>query len=373
MKRIVLLYNNAGGGHKSAALSIAQGIREIAGDSFEISLANAFDRLPFPFDTAEKDYPRLVNYGRPLYSSIFKATNGRRRVVALRKAFEPITDEMAASIVKEHPADLYISCHPVYNQYMPAKIRELGSPAKYVNVVTDLVTGHLFHYASDVDLCIVPTDASREKAIEAGLAPEKVVVCGQPVWPGFEQRMGNRDETRKALGLSNDLPVVLLIGGGEGMGRIEITARELAFSSLPIQLVVVCGKNKSLKRNIDFINPRVPIMRALGFVNFMPELMGASDILVTKAGPGTISEGFIAGLPILMFDAVPGQEEGNVSYVVNNGAGAWCPNPFLVTRQLKQWLADEEGLAKMKAASLSLARPNSAIDIAKTAISFLER
>lgn len=128
MKRIVLLYNNAGGGHKSAALAIAQGIREVAGGKFDISLANAFDRLPFPFDTAEKDYPRLVNYGRPFYSFTFKATNGRRRVVALRKAFEPITDEMAASIVSEHPADLYISCHPVYNQYMPEKFGRWGRP-----------------------------------------------------------------------------------------------------------------------------------------------------------------------------------------------------------------------------------------------------
>jgi len=373
MKRIVLLYNNAGGGHKSAALAIAQGIREVAGGKFDISLANAFDRLPFPFDTAEKDYPRLVNYGRPFYSFTFKATNGRRRVVALRKAFEPITDEMAASIVSEHPADLYISCHPVYNQYMPEKIREMGSPAKYMNVVTDLVTGHLFHYSPKVELCIVPTEGSREKAIEALVPPEKILVCGQPVWPDFQRRMGNREETRQALGLSNDLPVVLLMGGGEGMGRIGITAREIAFSGLPIQLVIVCGKNTSLKRDLEFINPRVAAMRVLGFVNTMPELMGAADILVTKAGPGTICEGFIAGLPILLFDAVPGQEEGNVDYVVDNGAGAWCPNPFLVTRQLKHWLADEAVMAQMKAAALRLARPNSTIDIAKAAIALISK
>lgn len=75
--------------------------------------------------------------------------------------------------------------------------------------------------------------------------------------PDFQRRMGNREETRKALGLSNDSPLVLLMGGGEGMGRIGITAREIAFSSLPIQLVVVCGKNHRLKRDLDFINPRV--------------------------------------------------------------------------------------------------------------------
>lgn len=369
--RVVILYANTGGGHRSAAQAIEQGLRRVCAEDCDVSLVNAFSKLRFPWDTVERDYPYWVNYGRMLYSVSFKSTNGRRRVLALRRMGELITDPMAEAIVREHPADVYISCHPVYNHYVPRKAHELGVPAKYVNVVTDLVTGHLFHYAAEVDLCIVPTAEAADIAIENGMPPAKVAVIGQPVWPDFQHRMGNRAETLKSLGLAADLPVVLMMGGGEGMGRIGITAREIAFSDLPVQFVIVCGRNTNLMTDLEFINPRVPAMRVLGFVSNVPELMGAADVLVTKAGPSTICEGFIAGLPILLYDAIPGQEEGNVEYVVRHGAGAYIPNPFAVPKQIRNWLSSPDDMRRMQTASHGLARPNSALDIARAAIATL--
>ena len=67
--------------------------------------------------------------------------------------------------------------------------------------------------------------------------------------------------------------------------------------------------------------------------------MQASDVLITKAGPGTISEAFISGLPLILFSKMPGQEDGNVSYVVENGAGVWAPEPHQTVAELKYWLA----------------------------------
>jgi 1,2-diacylglycerol 3-beta-galactosyltransferase len=253
---------------------------------------------------------------------------------------------------------------------MVPAIKRMGIKAKFINVVTDLVSGHIAHYVPDVDHCIVPTEECRLEAIENLVPSEKISVVGQPVWPDFRQRMGNRAATRAALGLSDDLPVVLLMGGGDGMGRLGITGQEVAFSGLPLQLVVVCGRNQTVQREMEYINPRVP-MKVLGFVNNIPELMGASDILITKAGPGTIAEAFIAGLPILLYDAIPGQEEGNVDYVVNQGAGAWCPFlPYAVTKQVKLLITDSERMNRMRAASARLAKPDSAFEIAKIVARF---
>lgn len=366
MKRIVMFYADAGGGHRSAADAISAALRTLYGERYTISYVNGFRRLPPLLRYADTDYPMWVNYGRSLYALSFHASNGRRRVAAIRKAFETISDPVADDIVLNDPADVYVSCHPIYNGAIPQAIKRVGSSAKFINVVTDLVTGHVAHYVPDVDLCIVPTDEAREEAIENLVPPEKIIVTGQPVWPNFRQRMGNRAVTRQQLGLNETLPVVLLIGGGDGMGRLGITGREIAFSGLPIQLVVVCGRNQSVRRDLEFVNPRVPAMRVLGFVNNIPELMGAADVLVTKAGPGTIAEAFIAGLPIILYDAVPGQEEGNVNYVVNRGAGAWCPVlPSAVVKQLKLLLADPQRLAAMRKASANLAKPDSAFAIAR--------
>ena len=366
MKRIVMFYADAGGGHRSAADAISSALRKLYGERYQISYVNGFRRLPRLIRYADTDYPSWVNYARGLYALSFHASNGRRRVALIRKAFETISDPVAADIVLNEPADVYVSCHPIYNGAIPQAIKRLGSTAKFINVVTDLVTGHVAHYVPDVDLCIVPTEEAREEAIENLVPPEKIVITGQPVWPDFRTRMGNRKATRQQLGLDDSKPVVLLIGGGDGMGRLGVTGREIAFSGLPIQLVVVCGRNQAVKRDLEFINPRVSAMRVLGFVNNIPELMGAADILVTKAGPGTIAEAFIAGLPIVLYDAVPGQEEGNVHYVVNRGAGAWCPVlPSAVVKQLKLLVANPQRIAAMRQASISLAKPDSALDIAQ--------
>lgn len=231
----------------------------------------------------------------------------------------------------------------LFNHAVPQALRRHQLNARYIHVVTDLVTGHAAHYAADVDHLIVPTEEARAEAIKNLVPPEKITITGQPIAPDFAQRAEQGGPPlRRALGLDERM-VVLLIGGGDGMGRLEVTARQIALSDLPLQLLVVCGRNQTVKENLEFLNPRLP-MRVFGFVNNIPELMGASDVVVTKAGPGTICEAFAAQRPIILYDAVPGQEEGNVDYVVNNGAGAWCPTPWAVLRQLKQWLAHPEVL-----------------------------
>ncbi len=312
-----------------------------------------------------------VNHARVLYAIGFHATNNRRRIVALRSVIDPLSEKTADTIVERWPADIYVSCHLLFAQSIPAALKRLGSHAKFVHVVTDLVSGHAAHYATDVDHIIVPTAESRRDAIRNYVPRNKITITGQPVSPDFQARLGNRADIRSRMQLDDERLTVLLIGGGDGMGRLEVTARQLALSGLPIELIVVCGRNTMVKENLEFLNPRVP-MHLLGFVDNIPELMGASDILVTKAGPGTICEAFIATLPIILYDAVPGQEEGNVDYVVESGAGAWCPTPWSVLKQLRTWLSEPNTLHLAQQASASLARPDSALDIARVIGRILE-
>ncbi len=371
--KVVLLYGDTGGGHRSAAQAIAQALHLRYPERFETELVNGLRYAPFFVNAFTETYPMWVNYARVLYALGFHATNDRRRILALRNVLDPLSEKSADAIVENNPADLYISCHPLFAQSVPGALRRLRSAAPIVHVVTDLVSGHVAHYTPEVDHLIVPTEEARQQAIRNLVPPEKISVCGQPVAPDFAERCQKRAETRAALGLDDALVTVLVIGGGDGMGRLEITARYLALSGLPIQLLVVCGRNQTVKENLEFLNPRVPAMKVFGFVNNIPELMGASDILVTKAGPGTICEAFIAGLPIILYDAVPGQEDGNVDYVVKNGAGAWCPFPWAVVRQVKEWLSAPQVLAQVREASRRLAQPDSALRIAEVAVGVWER
>lgn len=370
-KRIVLMYGDTGGGHRSAAQAIAQGIHMTCGDAYDVALANGLSNMPTFISAFTDTYPMWVSHARMLYALGFHASNNRRRIIALRSVLDPLSEKTAESVVENHPADVYVSCHVLFNQSIPGALKRLGRQTPFIHVVTDLVSGHVAHYVTDADFLCVPTEQSQKEAIRNFMPRSKIAVTGQPVAPDFQTRMGNRDETRRALGLQDDRLTVLLIGGGDGMGRLEVTARQLALSGLPIQLIVVCGRNQTVKENLEFMNPRVPT-RILGFVNNIPELMGAADVLVTKAGPGTICEAFIASLPMILYDAVPGQEEGNVDYVVDSGAGAWCPTPWAVLRQLKGWLANPDRLHMARQASGRLAKPNSVLDIAKIIARFAE-
>lgn len=367
-KRIALLFGDTGGGHRSAAQAIAQGLRIVHGDEFDVELVNGLENLPPIVSAFTETYPLWVNHARVLYAIGFHASNDRKLVNALRSVFEPLSDPAADALVQDHPADLYISCHPLFNDAIPPALRRIHRRARYIHVVTDLVSGHVAHYSTNLDHLIVPTDKSRREAIKNGVPSGKITMTGQPVSPDFCHRLGQREKMRGELGLDDRL-TVLLMGGGDGMGRLEATARQIALTDMPVQLLVVCGRNTTVKENLESLNPRIP-MKVFGFVNNVPELMGAADVLVTKAGPGTICEAFIAGLPIVLYDAVPGQEEGNVDYVVETGAGAWCPTPRLVVNQLKEWIMRPPALEWARRASISLARPNSAIDIAKAVARF---
>ena len=362
-KRIVLLYGNAGGGHRSAAEAIALGLYKVYGNAAQTSLVDGLHNAPFLVKELVETYPQLVNQARSIYALGFHAINDKRRLSALRVALEPLTEPRVEDLLLNNPADIYVSCHPLFNSAVPNALRRLGKRGCFIHVVTDLVSGHVMHYDESADFLIVPTEQARQDAIANHVSETKIAVAGQPVLPDFQARASKGAQTRQSLGL-DERPVLLLVGGGDGMGRLEQIAREVMLSKLPIQLLVVCGRNQELREHLEFVNARIPT-RIFGFVKNMPELMGASDILATKAGPSTICEGFIAGLPIMLYDAVPGQEEGNIDYVVGNGAGAWCPSPHLFKKQLRYWIDHPRDFRVTKMLSTRLARPNASLDIAK--------
>ena len=155
---------------------------------------------------------------------------------------------------------------------------------------------------------------------------EKLRVVGLPVAARFCQPPGDRRRLRADLGWPEDRPVVLAVGGGEGMGPLFETARAVARSGLQAALAIVSGRNAALQRRLEQVEWEIPTW-VYGFEQRMPEMMQAATILVTKAGPSTIAEAANAGLPLVLYSCLPGQEEGNVEYVVTGGLGRWAPGP----------------------------------------------
>ena len=219
----------------------------------------------------------------------------------------------------------------------------------------------------------MPTETARLRALREGVTPSRVEVVGQPVHPRFKPFQGDRPALRRSLGLVPDRVAILIVGGGEGMGKVYETARAIATSGLPVQLVVVAGRNRELKARLETVHWEVPTI-ITGFVRNMPDWMAAADLIVTKAGPGTISEALIAGLPILLFGYIPGQEASNVTWVTEQGVGGAAFTPQAVVAQLREWLAPgSDALAEMTQRALTLARPNAAHDLGGRLLLWAER
>jgi 1,2-diacylglycerol 3-beta-galactosyltransferase len=232
-------------------------------------------------------------------------------------------------------------------------------------VVTDLVTTHALWFNPRADLCIVPTESARARALRYGMQSEQVKVIGLPVANRFCHEPSDRGTIRARLGWPQDRPIIVLVGGGEGMGPLEGIASAISEARLQAGLVIITGRNGKLRERLSARTWPMPTFID-GFVREMPDYMSAADILVTKAGPGTISEALNAGLPLILYSRLPGQEEGNVTYVVEEGAGVWAPHPDLIVSVLQNWIEHPEQRAKAAAACRRLARPQAARQIART-------
>jgi 1,2-diacylglycerol 3-beta-galactosyltransferase len=163
-------------------------------------------------------------------------------------------------------------------------------------------------------------------------------VVGLPVADRYCQPLGRKSTLRKKLGWPSSKPIVLLMGGGEGMGPLAKTAQAIDASGLDVVQVIVCGRNQRLKAKLEACKWENPTL-IYGFTRDMPNFMRASDVIVTKAGPGTIAEALNAQLPIILYAKLPGQEDGNVTFVQEEGAGVWAPKPQEIVRTLTRWIS----------------------------------
>jgi len=360
--RILFLFSDTGGGHRSAAEAIIEAINHNYGDRVLVEMVDFFkEHAPPPLDRVPEFYPQMVRVPQA-WGWGYRISNGHRRSRLITDTLWPYVQFSARELVRKHPSDLIVSVHPLVTAPILKALGKNHPP--FITVVTDLVTTHALWYHRRVSLCLVPTEAAEIRALQFGLRPEQVKVVGLPVAERFCRPPGDREILREKLGWPQDLPVVILVGGGDGLGPIKKTAQAIASLGLRLALVIITGRNQDLKKTLEAIRWPMPTF-IYGFVREMPDYMRAADILVTKAGPGTISEALNAGLPMILYSRLPGQEDGNVAFVVSEGAGVWAPSAELIASALSNWIHHPEKREKAAAESRRLAYPQAAQTIAQ--------
>lgn len=360
--KILFLFSDTGGGHRSASEAIIEALHLAYPNQFETEMIDIFrEYAPLPLNYAPEIYPKLSKMPK-MWGIGYKASDGLRQTKMIYKALMPYVRLSLQRLLYDHPCDLIVSVHQLVNIPL-VNVKEIDYP-RFVTVVTDLVSTHVAWYADGADFIIVPTIMAAEKAISLGVTPEKVKVIGQPIAEKYTLPPQDEDALREKFGWKKNTPTILMVGGGEGMGPLAEHAFAINRAKLDVQLVIIAGRNEELKQHLESQAWNMPV-KVYGFVQEMPEFMHASTVLITKAGPGTISEAFIAGLPLILYSKMPGQEDGNVTYVVEKGAGVWAPEPSIVVGTLTDWLAHPEKMKMISENAKKLANPKATRLIAK--------
>lgn len=358
--------SDTGGGHRAAAHAIEEAIQYLYPNMFDILIEDIWrGHTPWPINKIPNSYAWLTGPGLLVWKFMWSSSALLKAHKLILPSISPVLERKAVRYLKLVRPDIVVSVHPFMNHLGLKWLKGAELDIPFVTVVTDMVTIHPLWICPKVTRCLVSTEAARDYAIKGGMAPGQVEICGQPIGLQFTKIIKDKKSVRQKLGLDLNRPAVMIMGGGEGFGRVYDIARAVAGSVPQAQLLIISGRNKPLKAQLEAANWEIPT-RIYGFVDNVPELMGAADVLITKAGPGTISEAFVAGLPIIVFGYIPWQEWGNVTYVQEHRAGAYSQTPQEIAELVVRWLDPENDLLqKMVVNANKLGRPNASLLIAE--------
>lgn len=361
---ILFLFSDTGGGHRSSTESIIEALSLEFGDAVTTEMVDFIKGYaPLPFNKMPDWYPDMVKAPH-LWGLSFKISDGRLRARAITASMWPYIGKAAKELVKRHPADMIVAVHALATTSFLKALGEADQQPPFITVVTDMVTSHALWFDTRADLSLVPTEMARQRALDYDMPPEKLRVVGQPIPERCAVPSGTKAEIREKLGWPQDQFIVLAVGGGDGMGPLGETAHAIADSGLYVGLVIVAGRNEKLKAELEERDWPIPTY-IYGFTKDLPDFMRAADVLVTKAGPGTIAESLAAHLPVILFARLPGQEDGNVTFVKETGTGVWAPHPQDVVRTLARWITHPPTRQKVIENCRQAARPEASRTIAR--------
>ncbi|MDO7907437.1 glycosyltransferase [Paenibacillus sp. JX-17] len=334
-KRVLLLSEGFGAGHTQAAYALSSSLRKLAPNvqTRVLELGSFLNPRVAPLIiTAYKKtiikQPKLVGL---MYRHQYKKSLNRLTTLALHRLFYTHTK----SIVRQLRPDLIVCTHPIPSAVI-SRLKRLGIEVPLCTVITDY-DAHGTWISPEVDQYLVSTSEVKYKLVQRGISTSKIQVTGIPVHPNFLEHPG-KAEIRQKFGLK-DMPTVLVMGGGWGMMNDEAIHSALARWGSSIQIIFCFGSNEKVLRKAE----RNPLfhhenIHLIGFTKEIDKLMEVSDLLITKPGGMTCTEGLAKGIPMLFHKPLPGQEEENCQYFTARGLGEPIQSNEVVDRWMNRLL-----------------------------------
>jgi processive 1,2-diacylglycerol beta-glucosyltransferase len=293
------------------------------------------------------DNPKVFKRSQPIKRFLHKTSH--KKIGKLLERYQPDT----------------IVCTQAFPCGMVADYKMANNlPIKLIGVLTDYAP-HSYWINEGVDYYVVPDEEVKDRLVKKGVAPELVKVLGIPVRSKFAVPL-NKEEIAKKLGIDLNIPVILMMGGGQGLGPIKETVVSLNDISMPLQMIVITGVNKKLTKWLHKAGRKLTKkILTFPYVSNVEELMEVATLIVTKPGGMTTSECLAKGLPMVIINPIPGQEMRNAEFLVRSGVGVLLGDTSNIGEEVELLLKSPERLSAMRQAALKNSKPYAAVNIAK--------
>ena len=346
--RILVFSAGFGNGHFRAAEAVIEGIR-IKEPAAEIIHLDFGDFLSKRFNTMAKNlYIEMIKHTPKLWGKFYYKTAKLRPESMIQRFLKQLGRNDFLKYIQAFAPDLIVCTYPTISSILAQLRLEQILQVPVITVITDYtVHSHWVH--PGVDRYMVGCQEVKESLVSWGIKAPCILVTGIPVSPKFEAEMDRGDIISK-LGLNPDLTTFLVMGGAYGgLKSVRRICKTLADSLVPVQSIIVCGKNIKLYHSLGAVIEQAfnPVVR-LGYVHNVEELMAVSDLIITKAGGLTVSEALTKRLPLVIYKAIPGQEEENANFVQRTGAGHVAGTEEELGWLLKRFLSNPREIEKMR-------------------------
>ena len=341
--KVLILSAVASGGHRACAQALAQSITEFSdGKMVPVSSSWVQHICPISGKIISKIYLKLIRIFPQGWGWAYDNKKIQKLVFGSIKILSRLDlCRLKNFLEKENPQ--LIVCTHAFPCRMIAEQKQNGKVRIFLAaLVTDFAV-HSYWVHPQIDLYFVANDRSAEFLRARGIAEEKIKVTGIPIDLSFYKKI-DRTRARSILGLKTEVPVLLLMGGSYGIGPFLPILKQLQKIYPPPQILLAAGTNKELKNKIhDFKN--VQIQEADADISL---LMDAADILISKPGGLTCAESLAKELPMVIVQAIPGQEERNAKYLCENSAALWAESLNDLPQLLQNLLNDRRELENLK-------------------------
>lgn len=398
MKKVLIMTASTGGGHNRAAKAIVEEleIRNFNDEKIECKIIDSFKLVNQTMD-------KMISEGYEMSAKYTPYAYGKMYNLSDKKFFSsnefknnPLSIVMARKfkkMIREELPDLIISTHAfpsvaLSRLKMGARGEELGKDFEefvaktkdetynfppLISVLTDY-TAHSSYLQDEIDYYVCGDEYVKELLIEDGIPEDKIKPFGIPVEKSFMENRP-REEVLLELGLDPSKKTVLLMGGSFGAGNIKGTLDELSIIDREFQVLVVTGRNESLKKSLESrlseYNTDIDI-KIIGFTSIMNDILSAIDILVTKPGGLTTTEALLKDVPMIIPYFIPGQEGENLDFLTNCGVAIRTTNKFSLKSVIKVLIDNPDRIDRMKYNIRGIKKLNSSENIALLSLDIFE-